>query len=117
MSSSNMLFKQPRPVLYKRGKKKLDELKREELKARSVKSGDGLRPISRDDFVKEVNEASKRDIEGDDEEGKGTGIVCFLFKDGLVQMMHASHTQLDKLNLLIFSQPLGSQHQIICVTC
>jgi hypothetical protein len=41
-----------------------------------------LRPISRDDFVKEVNEASKRDIEGDDEEGKGTGVVCFLFKDG-----------------------------------
>jgi hypothetical protein len=62
--------------------KKLDEMKKEEAKARSVRSGDGLRPISRDDFVREVNEASKRDIEGDGEEGRGTGIVCFLFKDG-----------------------------------
>ena len=62
--------------------KKLDEMKREEVKARSVRSGDGLRPISRDDFVREVNEASKRDIEGDEEEWRGTGIVCFLFKDG-----------------------------------
>ena len=62
--------------------KKLQELKHADAMARSVKSGDGLRPISRDDFVKEVSEASKRDIEGDDEEGKGTGVVCFLFKDG-----------------------------------
>jgi hypothetical protein len=62
--------------------KKLEEMKHQEKMARSVRAGDGLRPISRDDFVKEVNEASKRDIEGDDEEGKGTGVVCFLFKDG-----------------------------------
>jgi hypothetical protein len=37
-------------------------------------------PIGRDDYTKEVTEASEVDIEGDP--GKGTGVVCFLYKDG-----------------------------------
>jgi hypothetical protein len=61
--------------------KKLDELRQENEQARKVGAGDGLRPIARDDFVREVNEASQRDIPGEENEGKGTGVVCFLYKD------------------------------------
>jgi len=38
-------------------------------------------PIGRDDYTREVTEASKVSEEGDEEE-KGTGVVCFLYKDG-----------------------------------
>jgi len=39
-------------------------------------------PIGRDDYTREVTEASKVDEPGDDEE-RGTGVVCFLYKDGI----------------------------------
>ncbi|KAK0458513.1 thioredoxin-like protein [Desarmillaria tabescens] len=39
-------------------------------------------PIGRDDYTREVTDASKIDEEDDDEE-KGTGVVCFLYKDGI----------------------------------
>ncbi|KAG6331264.1 hypothetical protein ID866_7828 [Astraeus odoratus] len=39
-------------------------------------------PIGRDDYTREVTEASRVDDEGDDE-ARGTGVVCFLYKDGL----------------------------------
>ncbi|KIY66640.1 thioredoxin-like protein [Cylindrobasidium torrendii FP15055 ss-10] len=39
-------------------------------------------PIGRDDYTREVTEASAVD-EQDDTEAKGTGVVCFLYKDGL----------------------------------
>ncbi|EAU88070.1 GTPase inhibitor [Coprinopsis cinerea okayama7 len=39
-------------------------------------------PISREDYTREVTEASAVDAEDDDNE-KGTGVVCFLYKDGL----------------------------------
>ena len=38
-------------------------------------------PIGREDYTREVTEASKLD-EDDDEEEKGTGVICFLYKDG-----------------------------------
>jgi hypothetical protein len=38
-------------------------------------------PIGREDYTREVTEASVVDEE-DDEEEKGTGVVCFLYKDG-----------------------------------
>lgn len=108
--------------------KKLEDLKREQAKARSVAAGDGLRPISRDDFVKEVNEASERNIPGDEAElededdedefggnlgggrgqekqtrkGRGTGVVCFLHKDGLPASDHMRNL----LNQLSPHQPL-----------
>ena len=41
-------------------------------------------PIGRDDYTREVTEASKQDEPGD-EEARGTGVVCFLYKDGYVQ--------------------------------
>jgi len=39
-------------------------------------------PIGRDDYTREVTEASKQDEPGD-EEARGTGVVCFLYKDGI----------------------------------
>ena len=38
-------------------------------------------PIGRDDYTREVTEASKQDEPGD-VEARGTGVVCFLYKDG-----------------------------------
>ena len=40
-------------------------------------------PIGRDDYTREVTEAS-RVSEDDDDEETGTGVVCFLYKDGYV---------------------------------
>ncbi|KAK7462943.1 Proteolipid protein 2 [Stygiomarasmius scandens] len=39
-------------------------------------------PIGRDDYTREVTEASKVNEE-DDEEEQGTAVVCFLYKDGI----------------------------------
>lgn len=38
-------------------------------------------PIGRDDYTKEVTNASLAD-EADDEKGQGTAVICFLYKDG-----------------------------------
>lgn len=40
-------------------------------------------PIGREDYTREVTEASNVDEEDDDDE-TGTGVVCFLYKDGCV---------------------------------
>ncbi|KAI0324688.1 thioredoxin-like protein [Cubamyces sp. BRFM 1775] len=39
-------------------------------------------PISREDYTREVTEASKVNEEGDEQQ-KGTGVVVFLYKDGI----------------------------------
>jgi len=39
-------------------------------------------PIGRDDYTREVTEASKINEE-DDEEEEGTAVICFLYKDGI----------------------------------
>lgn len=38
-------------------------------------------PIGKEDYTKEVTEASNINEEDDDDE-KGTGVICFLYKDG-----------------------------------
>lgn len=48
---------------------------------RDARFGEVL-PISREDYTREVTDASKVDAEDDDNE-RGTGVVCFLYKDGL----------------------------------
>lgn len=58
--------------------RRLAELKREEKRARF---GEVL-PISREDYTREVTDASKVDEDDDEGAGKGTGVVCFLYKDG-----------------------------------
>jgi len=57
---------------------RLEEIK----KAESARFGH-VCPIGRDDYTREVTEASKVTIPGDP--GKGTGVVCLLFKDGSVR--------------------------------
>lgn len=46
-------------------------------------------PIGRESYTREINEASEEDIDEDNEElkGKGTGVVCFLWKDGWAQFL------------------------------
>ena len=38
-------------------------------------------PIGREDYTREVTEASKISEE-DDKDENGTGVICFLYKDG-----------------------------------
>ncbi|KZT44222.1 thioredoxin-like protein [Sistotremastrum suecicum HHB10207 ss-3] len=62
-------------------RRKLAELRQEQSKARFGR----IYPIGRDDYTREVTEASKED--GDGDLIKGTGVVCFLYKDGQVPSM------------------------------
>lgn len=39
-------------------------------------------PIGREDYTREVTEASKVDSAEENSSGRGTGVVCFLYKDG-----------------------------------
>lgn len=57
---------------------RLRQMKEAEAQHRSVKGGGEIREISRDEFVKEVSEGSKQEIEGQE---NGTGVVCFLYND------------------------------------
>ncbi|KAF8158730.1 thioredoxin-like protein [Pholiota molesta] len=59
-------------------KKRLQEEKRDQARARFGR----VYPIGREDYTREVTEASKVNEEDDDNE-RGTGVVCFLYKDGL----------------------------------
>ncbi|KAG1842287.1 thioredoxin-like protein [Suillus tomentosus] len=56
-------------------------LAQEQLQQKRARFG-RVYPIGRDDYTREVTEASKIDEEGDEEE-KGTGVICFLYKDGI----------------------------------
>lgn len=38
-------------------------------------------PIGKNDYKKEVTEASAADLVGEGMDGEGTGVVCYLFKD------------------------------------
>ncbi|KAJ3508949.1 hypothetical protein NLJ89_g5474 [Agrocybe chaxingu] len=57
---------------------RLAEERRDQKRARFGR----VYPIGRDDYTREVTEASKVDEEDDDDE-KGTAVVCFLYKGGL----------------------------------
>jgi len=59
-------------------RRRLDEMRKEQRLARFGE----VHPIGRDDYTREVTEASKIDEEGDEMKGQGTGVVCFLYKDG-----------------------------------
>ncbi|KAH9484057.1 Phosducin-like protein 3 [Psilocybe cubensis] len=58
--------------------KRIDEERRDRLRARFGE----VYPIGREDYTREVTDASKVDEEDDNEE-KGTGVICFLYKDGI----------------------------------
>jgi hypothetical protein len=61
-------------------KQRLDDARKEEKRSRFGR----VYPIGRDDYTREVTEASGIDEDGD-QDGKGTGVVCFLYKDGCVE--------------------------------
>ncbi|OCF32076.1 GTPase inhibitor [Kwoniella heveanensis BCC8398] len=84
-------------------RKRMGEMKKEEKRGRFG----SMEPLAREDFVKEVTEGSKTEINddgevyvpvqdeaGDDEEGersnrmRGTGVVVFLFKDSVPLSQH-----------------------------
>lgn len=46
-------------------------------------------PIGRDGYQHEVTDASKVDEEGEERIGRGTGVVCFLYKDGYVAAVYS----------------------------
>ncbi|OCB86561.1 thioredoxin-like protein [Sanghuangporus baumii] len=61
-------------------RKRIAEIQQEQRRARFGR----VYPIGRDDYTREVTEASKIDEEGEEMVNKGTGVVCFLYKDGHV---------------------------------
>ncbi|KAG9104577.1 hypothetical protein FRC06_001043 [Ceratobasidium sp. 370] len=65
-------------VVQEYRRKRMQELRREEKKGRF---GEML-PIGRDDYKREVTEASKIDEEGKEGSGSGQPVVCYLYKDG-----------------------------------
>jgi hypothetical protein len=60
--------------------RRAQRLVEERLEAQRRRFGTVI-PIGRDDYTREVTEASKEDEPGD-VEARGTGVVCFLYKDG-----------------------------------
>jgi len=57
---------------------RLEEIRKEQHLARFGE----VYPIGRDDYTREVTDASKQDEDSEDMKGLGTGVVCFLYKDG-----------------------------------
>ena len=68
-------------VLESYRRARLAEMQREVRRARFGR----VYPIGRDDYQREVTDASKEDEEGEERVGHGTGVVCFLYKDGSVE--------------------------------
>jgi hypothetical protein len=60
--------------------RRVQRLIEERLEAQRRRFGTVI-PIGRDDYTREVTDASKQDEAGD-VEARGTGVVCFLYKDG-----------------------------------
>lgn len=59
-------------------RRRMQELRKEQKRARF---GEML-PIGRDDYKREVTEASKVDEEGAEGSNRGQPVVCYLYKDG-----------------------------------
>ena len=53
-------------------------------RARSLRGSTGV-AVQYDRSWREVTDASKEDEEGEERVGHGTGVVCFLYKDGSVE--------------------------------
>ena len=77
----------PNSVLEKYRQARLQEVQKQQ---RTRKFG-SIIPIGREEYTREVTEASEKDLqsiteeeedeEDDEVKGKGTGVVCFLWKD------------------------------------
>lgn len=72
----------PASVLDKYREARMAEFKA--VEARRRRFGGGLQEISREDYTREVTEASKAASEAVEEtggKGQGTGVTCFLYND------------------------------------
>lgn len=58
-------------------RQRLAELQRTERTARFGR----VFPISREDYTREITDASKEEVLGEQQFSKGTGVVCILYKD------------------------------------
>ena len=72
----------PQSILEQYRANRLQEVK----KLQRTRKFGSILPIGRDEYTREITEASKADLDGEAEEfeelkGKGTGVVCFLWKD------------------------------------
>lgn len=70
----------PQSILEKYRAERLEQVK----KLDKTRRYGTVLPIGRESYTREINEASEEDIDEDNPElkGKGTGVVCFLWKDG-----------------------------------
>jgi hypothetical protein len=62
-------------------RKRLNDLARERKRGQFGR----VYPITRPDYTREVTDASKaqqEEYEGEEQRAKGTGVVCFLYKEG-----------------------------------
>lgn len=82
---------------------RLEELTREDREARFGR----VYPISREDYTREVTDASKeKDPTDESEEGYGTGVVCFLYKPRCV---HAHISTLSSTKTKMSSHPASER--------
>jgi hypothetical protein len=93
-------------AMYRR--QRIADLKGEESKARFGR----VYPIGREDYTREVTEASKINEVGDDKE-QGTGVVCLLYKDGYVSW----HSQVPNINIHFQATSLRTRNEICPNTC
>lgn len=72
----------PQSILEKYRSERMEEVK----KLDKTRRYGSVLPIGRESYTREINEASEEDIDSDNPElkDKGTGVVCFLWKDGYV---------------------------------
>lgn len=84
---------------------RLKEQKRQASRARFGR----VYPIGRDDYTREVTDAS----ELGDEEKRGTGVVCFLYKDGIPRSDRAFH----QVNMLAHKHPCTKFVSIVGDKC
>jgi hypothetical protein len=68
----------PNSVLEQYRASRMAEMKAVEAQRRRFGT---IMPIGRDDYKREVTEASERDNGLEEGKGTGTGVVCFLWKD------------------------------------
>ena len=58
-------------------------------------------PIGRDDYTRDVTEASEVDSTEENAAGRGTGVVCFLYKDGQVLLPLITGINIDHYSFIV----------------
>ncbi|KAG8682699.1 hypothetical protein FRC11_014519 [Ceratobasidium sp. 423] len=89
-------------------RKRMQELRKEQKRGRFGE----MIPIGRDDYKREVTEASRVDEEGMEGEGSGQPVVCYLYRDGLLKIDRtfedsSGEIPLDKIQIESILRALG----------